>query len=146
MFCKRVWIGNICLESRLWFLCTWQNSALSFHSYQVPELWVWWKTTHKSPLPHYISAIVPPISWPTCWSHDWLIAPGRWGFATLTLFTHKRCPCSPAWELPMWGGVVRCMVMGDVGWWWAVMYGEAWWGMVRDDEGWWWMVSRMDWF
>ena len=49
----------------------------SFHSYHVPELLVWGKKKHTSPLPRYISAFSQTISWPTSWCViDWLLPAG----------------------------------------------------------------------
>ena len=92
----------LCLENssfNFWWSCCirktpQENTALSFCSCQchVPELLVWGKKKHTSPLPRYISAFSQTISWPTSWSCDWLIANSRWGFVT-RLLTHSNAIC-----------------------------------------------------
>ena len=77
----------LCLENssfNFWWSCCirktpQENTALSFCSCQchVPELLVWGKKKHTSPLPRYISAFSQTISWPTSWCViDWLLPAG----------------------------------------------------------------------
>ena len=134
-----MWIGNIRLESRLWFLCTWKIPLSPSILTKYLNFECGGKKHTNPPYPitsrrlYHPSAADLLVAWLIdCSRQVGVRDPDTVHSQTLSMFTSLRIT-----DVGRGGKVWWWVMWDDDGRWCMVRHDEEWWGMMRDDDGWW---------